>query len=326
MRQESAARHADEQQRRAHADAHGEECKAAAQDIARLTDHRQGRDHGWCDAGCDDEGGQRAHDGRADEAARFLPAGHACEARLERRRDLEVEEAEHREREDHEERGEGDDDPRMLEEGLGLLARGGKGGARDRVGQRHAEDIGHGQQERPPRCRRLALAGDDAREDGDHRQHAGREGEQQAEAEEARHDREQAAARDQARESILLRDHRCRFAGRWRAGRWKLDGDGLGHRRVAQARIRAALVAHLDLERWSRPRDASPAPSRSGSRSRPRHRRRTRPSSSCRPALRSRRARIRALPSWPTCGGGTGSSPARPASRGGRGPRRRRRR
>ncbi len=51
------------------------------------------------------------------------------------------------ERQQHEQPGEHDDDPRLLEERLRLLAGGREGGARDRVGERHAEHVGERQRE-----------------------------------------------------------------------------------------------------------------------------------------------------------------------------------
>ena len=209
MRQETPAGDADEQQRRAHADAPSQTAPAhprSTSPVCPIT------------ASAATIGGATQAVTTSAESAPMIAVPTKLpdfcrpeapgEARLERRRDLEVEQAEHREREHHEQRGEGDDDPGLLEERLGLLAGGREGGAGDRVGQGHAEHVDHRQQERAPRRRRRALAGDDAGQDRDHRQHAGREGEQQAEAEESRHDDQQAPAGDQSRKAVLLGDHR----------------------------------------------------------------------------------------------------------------------
>ncbi len=126
---------------------HGEKGQRAAQHIPGLADHGERRDHRWSDAGGDDQCREGAHDRSADETARLLPAGSAGKPRLERRRNLEVEQAEHRKCEHDEQRGEHDDDPGLLEKRLRLLAGGRESGAGDRVSERHAEDVDHGQHE-----------------------------------------------------------------------------------------------------------------------------------------------------------------------------------
>ena len=86
MGQEAAARDADEEQRRAHADPHGEERERAAQHVPGLADHGERRDQRRCDAGGHDQRRERPHDGGADEAAGFLPARNAREPRFAGRR------------------------------------------------------------------------------------------------------------------------------------------------------------------------------------------------------------------------------------------------
>ena len=148
-----------------------------------------------------------------------------------------------------------------------------EGGAGGCVGQRHSLHVREREREAAPGRHLLALADDDARENRDHRQHARRERQQQADAEEGGEYREQVAVADERWRACLVRRRRrlargrapavaprCRSAPaaalaaeRWRRRRdppcWRraagrTDVDGLRNGRVAQSGGRAALVRH----------------------------------------------------------------------------------
>ena len=114
-----------------------------------------------------------------------------------------------------------------------------------------------GQQEGLRRAERRAVAGaladDDPGQDREHRQAAGREGQQQAEAGEHGHDGQQVAVTDQGEEPVLLRLGRSAArlravaAGAVASGRSTLGDRHL--RRVADAVFLAALVAEGERER-----------------------------------------------------------------------------
>ena len=141
------------------------------------------------------------------------------DARLECRRHLQVEHAEHAEGEHHEQPRKQHDDPRLLEERLRLLPGKRERGTCDRVGDRHAEHVGERQREGATARDRAVTAGahDDAREDRDHRQHAGREREPEPGDEEPEDDGWQAAVADhvgEARPASIASDPCQRHPGR----------------------------------------------------------------------------------------------------------------
>ena len=80
---------------------------------------------------------------------------------------------------------EGGDDPRVLERRLQVGAEQPGDDAGDGEHQRVGDHVDQRQHQRAPRAQARALAGDQARQDRDHRQHARRERQQQAGAEEA---------------------------------------------------------------------------------------------------------------------------------------------
>jgi hypothetical protein len=70
--QQLARRSTNRQERRAHAEAHGEEGGKAEEGIAGLPDKDEGARQWWCHAGTHDEGGKGAHDGYADQVPPLL--------------------------------------------------------------------------------------------------------------------------------------------------------------------------------------------------------------------------------------------------------------
>jgi len=73
---------ADQEERRTHADAQGEQGQRATYDIARLADDHEGRHQRGRDAGRDDKGGEGTHDRRADVAPGLLLIAESGESRL----------------------------------------------------------------------------------------------------------------------------------------------------------------------------------------------------------------------------------------------------
>ena len=153
---------------------------------------------------------------------------------LDEARHLDGEQAEHRGRQHHEQHAENSHDPGLIERGLQVeaLADGARRNARRGVRERHAEHVGHRQHERAARGNILAAAGDDAREDGHHRQHAGRERQQQSRAEERGEHQEDVAVLDLLGVAVLLGDESA--GGSSRRWRWP--------RRSAHPRARSSSV------------------------------------------------------------------------------------
>ena len=158
--------------------------------------------------------------------------------------------AEHGQRQHDKHQTEGAQHPGVLQHGLQIGARQRRHRADAGVGQRHRQHEGQRQDKTTPGTRTAAC--DQAGENRHHRQHAGRERHQQAQAEE--HDKHPAHmdAR-QAFGQVLVFAERARghrtLAGRGRIGRdcrrcrdiGQVDTPGL--RRIAKTRIGAALPA-----------------------------------------------------------------------------------
>ncbi len=99
----------------------------------------------------------------------------------------------------------------------------------------------------------MSFTGDDARYDRHHRQHAGREGQQQAKAEEGCYDECETRTRDNLRQACLFGDWRgaLRLDGRQRGGRGRLrqlDVHDPGDRRITDSAIGASLVFEFEIE------------------------------------------------------------------------------
>ena len=134
--------------------------------------------------------------------------------------------------------------------------------AGDGVGQRHCQHIDQRQHEGLVRRDVPAVAGDDAGQDRDHREHAGREGQAEADQEEGADDQPGALPGDHRRDLVLLgqfliggrRSLDRQSPGRGRggglrhsdtgcaAGRGQVEREYLLLRRVADTPIGAALV------------------------------------------------------------------------------------
>ncbi len=111
---------------------------------------------------------------------------------------------EHRQREEYEDGAERPENPGVLERGLEIrTAQAGRdpGGS---VGRGHREHVCEREPERTAGRQPMPLPDDDARQDGDHRQDAGREGEQQPEPEEGEEHQSGIAGRESPRQAILL--------------------------------------------------------------------------------------------------------------------------
>ena len=169
-------------------------------------------------------------------------------------RQLQLVKSEHRQREHDENKGECAQHPGVLQRRGEQCPRQGGSHARAGVCHRHAEHVGKREEERAQLAEILALAGDDPREDRDHRQHAGREGEQQPEAEETRQHDPGAAGFEQPGDLEVARlngEFRRRVgpcAGRRRGKRRELDRRLALHRDVAHADIGATLRGHRQIQ------------------------------------------------------------------------------
>jgi len=117
------------------------------------------------------------------------------------------------------------------------------------VGQCHAHDIGERQREAAHRRRILTRAGDHARQDRHHRQHARRKREQQTKAVERAENEPPGAVDNQTRKAVLFRDHRFECDRRVEfARRRDRQRHGALHRRIADAVELAALSERGQLE------------------------------------------------------------------------------
>ena len=112
-------------------------------------------------------------------------AGFLAHLALQEGRQLQFIEAEHRERQHDEDQCKTTQHPGVLQRGREQGAGHAGGDAGGGVGERHAEHVGQREQEGAGVRGLVPRADDDAGEDGDHREDAGCQREQQAEAEEA---------------------------------------------------------------------------------------------------------------------------------------------
>jgi hypothetical protein len=142
LRQQRAAGGADGDQRRAHAERHDEQRRAAEHGVAGLADVEQRAGQRRGDAGADDQRRQRAHQEDADAAAALQVAGFFRQLALQRGRQLQFVEAEHRQRQDDEDQREGAEHPGVLQGRREQRAAEPGGDADRRVGQRHAQHVG----------------------------------------------------------------------------------------------------------------------------------------------------------------------------------------
>ena len=143
--QEAIAHRHQQQQRHTDADAHGEQNQPAMQRIAALRDIEQGAGQRRGHARADQQAGQRAQDTRADQAATALIARDIFQAITHGHRQLQLEEAEHRQRQQHKHRGETAQQPRVLQQCLQVRPEQRRQHTHRRIHQRHAHHIAAGQ-------------------------------------------------------------------------------------------------------------------------------------------------------------------------------------
>ncbi len=144
----------------------------------------------------------------------------------------------------------------MLERRLQVTPEQTRGKPGERIGRRHRDDVGARQHQAAQRADLAALADDDAGQDGDHREYAGRQCQQEAEAEEAREDGGKAVALQVGGDRIGFgqggRGARnalgCRPPGVGRGARPGDEGQRLLDRGVTDAVLGAALVADLHID------------------------------------------------------------------------------
>ncbi len=139
--QQGARGSADRQERRAHPQAHREQGGASSDHVAALAYEHQCADQCRRDTGGHNERGKCAHDRHSKVAAARLAVAHGGETSLDGSRHLQREEAEHRSGQDHEQRGESDDDPRLLEHRLSRAPAGRHHHPGGGVGERHSQHI-----------------------------------------------------------------------------------------------------------------------------------------------------------------------------------------
>ena len=174
--------------------------------------------------------------------------------RLDRRRHLHGEQAEHRQRQRHEQCREQRQHPPLLEQRLHLLA--GRCGRKacHGVGEGHAQHIAQREREGTAGGHGFAAAEDDPREDRHHGQYAGGEGKQQSCQVEPGEHREQAGIAQKVRKAILLAGAGAGASGRAAADRsrprprGKLHGECLGDGRIAQTLVRAPLIGDFQRQ------------------------------------------------------------------------------
>ncbi|CRW76386.1 hypothetical protein PAERUG_P63_London_25_VIM_2_03_14_00915 [Pseudomonas aeruginosa] len=212
------------------------------QGIAGLRDIEQGAGQRRGHARPHQQPGQRAERGRAGQAAALAAATETVEAVAQGSRQLQFEEAEHRQREEHEQRGEAAQQPRLLQPGLQVAAKQRRDHPESGVDQRHAQHVATGQQQAATRAG--AAADHQPGEDRQHRQRTGSERQQQAEAEEQQQAPGQVAGLQAAGQALVLGDFAARPGG-GRAGTAQVER--LALRRIAQAGIGAALPAQAQL-------------------------------------------------------------------------------
>jgi hypothetical protein len=145
-----------------------------------------------------------------------LAARCAHQSGLQRRRQLQVVDAEHRQRHPGDQQAERAQHPRVLQRRRQPFASQARSNAKQGVDNRHAERI-RNRQDQPAPAVRGALAHDDRRQDRHHRQHAGRERQAQAKQDECRDDGQQLAfAEDGGNAGQLRAGCGVRHGGGWR--------------------------------------------------------------------------------------------------------------
>jgi hypothetical protein len=170
---------------------------------------------------------------------------------------LQLVEIEHRQGEQHEHQGKAAQHPGILQgagkQGAGQAGQDADGG----VGERHAEHVDQGQgggaAARRRAVRVVALAGDDARKNGQHGEHAGRAGQPESGEEEKGEVAPETGLGESPGDlaAAVARAGRCRGFGKVRhAGAGGRQGDGkLPHlRRITDAGFGAALQGELEVE------------------------------------------------------------------------------
>ena len=147
--QQEAGADADGDQDHAHAERHREHDGAAEQRVAVGDGHAKRRDQQRRDAGADDQCRNQPHAEHAEECADLGVPGLEVDVgrvlvqcRLQERRQLQLVETEHGQRQEPEQRTEGDDRGGMLEIRLQLVAGGAGNDAGNGVGHGRAEYIG----------------------------------------------------------------------------------------------------------------------------------------------------------------------------------------
>ena len=162
---------------------------------------------------------------------------------------MQLVEAEHRE-------GEHDEHQRKTAQHPGILQGGGKqrpghagrdaGGG---IGDRHAQHVGQREGEAAAAGNLVALSGDDAGKDGNHREDARRQRQTQPGDEEKQEIGEKTGVLQGFGDFSAFITARLAGFGHRRAGRiGQVDGDHLCLRRVADTGIGAALRTHLELD------------------------------------------------------------------------------
>ena len=149
-RQQRPGRGADEQERHAHAGGEREQRRAAEPDIARLAEVEQGTGQRRGDAGADDQRRDAAHGADAGDAAAGQALRRLADARGQRLRQLQLVDAEHRQRQGDQADREGTQHPGVLQRRREAFAGEPGGDAKRGIDDRHAEGIRGGQGEAPP--------------------------------------------------------------------------------------------------------------------------------------------------------------------------------
>ena len=238
---------ADDKQRHAEAQPHGEQRRTAQQRITGLADIQQRPGQGRGDTGADDDCGHRAHERAGIQAAAVPGLRQGRQPGLHGGRHAQFIKAEHGQGQEDEHQAERADHPYVLGGGLQVYLEGAGQHAQQGVGQRHGEHVGQGQQEPAPGGHGSGLADDDAGQDGDHREHARGQREQRAEGEERQHVQDETAL-FQARSDPVLDRKPALADGLQGSGNSlpKTYFDLLLLRRIAHRSFLASLVSHLE--------------------------------------------------------------------------------
>ena len=179
--QEAIADGHQQQQRHTDADTHGEQNQPAVQRVTALRNVEQGAGQRGGHARADQQTGQGAQYASTDEAAAALIARNIFQAVTHGHRQLQFEEPEHRQRQQHKNRGETAQQPRVLQQRLKVCPEQRGQHAHRRIHQRHADHITAGQGKTA--LGRGATADDQPGENRQHRQRTRGEGQQQTQAE-----------------------------------------------------------------------------------------------------------------------------------------------